>query len=51
MADFSIGSLLKKLPSAQSVVGMAKNVAGRAAEGVGNMAFPGAGTAASLALR
>ena len=49
MADFSIGSLLKKLPSAQSVAGMAKNVAGKAAEGAGNIAFPGAGTAASLA--
>jgi hypothetical protein len=51
MADFSIGSLLKKLPSAQSVVGTAKNVAGKAAEGLGNMAFPGAGTGTSLALQ
>jgi hypothetical protein len=51
MADFSIGSLLKKLPSAQSVVGTAKNIAGKAAEGAGNMAFPGAGTTASLALQ
>jgi len=51
MADFSIGSLLKKLPSAQSVVGMAKNVAGKAAEAAGNAAFPGAGTAASIALQ